>query len=89
MSTPKDRTQGPQRREYGRWGRWPIGVRGHVKVQDSGCRKRQVLGVWRKRWLYRGSRVYRTVPGGAHILVSPPNGGDAMLGRETRVLLAH
>ena len=42
-----------------------------------------------ERWLRRGVRVSMRVPGGFHTMASPPNGGDAMIGRETRVLLRH
>ena len=42
-----------------------------------------------ERWLGRGIRVALRVPCEFHTPVSPPNGGDAMIGRETRVLLRH
>ena len=59
------------------------------KIAQKWPSKMSHVGRVTERWLRRGVRVSTRVPGGFHTMASPPNGGDAMIGRETRVLLRH
>ena len=59
------------------------------KIAQKWPSKMSDVGRVTERWLRRGVRVSIRVPGRFHTMASPPNGGDAMIGRETRVLLRH